>query len=171
MDTKRRLVSGILAGAAALAIVLPSVAAERRLLRLGPAAVAEARGDRIVPLREERDLLRFLEAGLRRSDDARVHATLQSARIERDGPHTYLVGRGRNGAGSCVTASVLLEPGSEILPAAAALRFLRLEICVGTTCPSSGCLAERDEDGHIQSCTCLPAGECEKVILLIPIPL
>ena len=72
------------------------------------AAIAEARGQRVVPLVNER------------SQDARCHVRLVSAKVERDGEHVYLVGRGKNEAGRCVTASILLEPGSEATLAAAA---------------------------------------------------
>jgi hypothetical protein len=53
----------------------------------------------------------------------------------------------------------------------AAIKFIRIVTCAGTTCPQSGCVAQRDENGDISFCYCIPAGDCEKIVIIIPIPI
>ena len=172
MVSKHSLVLRVLAGAAILGAALSVWAAEKpQQLRIGQASIAELRNGRVTPLWSEAALVRFLENALAASRDPRVEGTLDSAKIERDGDRYFLVGRGRSATGSCLTPSIQLEPGYEAIQVTAAIHVIRIEACVGTTCPSTGCVTQRGEDGHITDCYCIPAGECNKVILIIPIPI
>ena len=171
MASKHSLVLRVLAGAAIFGAALSVWAAEKpQQLRIGHASIAELRNDEVTPLWSEASLVRFLENALAASRDPRVEGKLDSAKIERHGDSYFLVGRGRSATGSCLTPSIHLDPGSQVSPAAAGIHVIRIEACVGSTCPSTGCVTQRGEDGHITDCYCLPAGECHKVILIIPIP-
>src|SRR5262245_50062847 len=110
MAFKQSPVLRVLAVAMVLGAVVPAVAAENpQQLRIGHAAIAEVRSEKVMPLWSEASLIRFLESALTASDDPRLRGKLDSARIEREGGRYFLVGRGRNALGSCLTPSILLE--------------------------------------------------------------
>jgi hypothetical protein len=171
MTNKTAWVLGILAAATLAAAATPPDATKARTaLRAGPVTLAEIDGDRIVPLRGETALAGFLERGLNGSGDPRVHGTIATASIERDGDRYFLVGRGRSDDNHCLTPTLELTAGTESFETAAAaggIRFMWIETCYGANCPA--CLATKDEAGHILFCTCMPAGDCERIVIPVPI--
>ena len=139
-------------------------------LRIGTTPVAEQAGDSLRPLVDEGALIQVFQSAIAASGRADLQATITSARLEEVDGVAYAVARGTTVAAGCFTSWIRLEPGTGIA-VEAAIKFIRIVTCVGTTCPQTGCFALRDADGEIQSCHCLPAGECERVVIIIPIPI
>jgi hypothetical protein len=80
--------------------------------------------------------------------------------------------RGKDGQGRCLTLATELNVQNTLATLAkteAGVIFIEACLSPDGTCPQSGCITTKDERGKIIDCMCIPAGNCQRVVIPIPI--
>ena len=137
----------------------------------GSQPVAQIKNGVVEPIMAEEELKDFFVQGFARAEGETRLARLDEAWVEQSGDYHYLMGKGFDSEGNCLTLSLELDVVEGAATATEIeIKFIFVVACLGTTCPQSGCVPIKDENGRILDCMCIPAGECIKTIIPIPIP-
>lgn len=122
---------------------------------------------------QDQDLIKdFLATRYAQGTRTSEAPALDQVWIETGAAHTYLMARGKDGAGRCLTLAAALDVQDNLATLAkteAGVIFIEACLSPDGTCPQSGCITTKDDRGKITDCMCIPTGNCQRVVIPVPI--